>query len=159
MLIGTSLVISFSAMLAPDDKTSGGTYAYVKFIASLCVLCVVISPLSSFVRNIASGELIEDVFYKTEDVYGEEYEGVYDKTLMAAGGESVAAGLSSLLCRELGVNADELSVYVELYEGEGEYLVKAVTVTLKKSAVLCDPQRIREIIEELCGCVCEIVYL
>ena len=55
VLIGSVLVCSLAVMLSPEGEK--GMAQYVKLAAGLCVLCVLISPLTSFVSSIS--ELIE----------------------------------------------------------------------------------------------------
>ena len=49
-LVGTLLISYLALMLAPEGE--GGLSGYVKLVAALCVLCVAISPVSSFLRTV-----------------------------------------------------------------------------------------------------------
>ena len=160
MLIGTVLICSVALMIIPEGKIG----KYVRLAGALCVLCVSISPLSSFIEALSGidGNSLPDIIFG-EGVLGDG-EGelspsdVYEENLMSASSENISLALRSMICREIKVDAENIEVYVELIEGEEEYLPQKVSVVLYGSAVLTDPHLIEEYIDTLLGCECEIIY-
>ena len=123
VLIGSVLVCSLAVMLSPEGEK--GMAQYVKLAAGLCVLCVLISPLTSFVSSIS--ELIEqNRSFDGTDNSLDNFEKIYNESLLDASGEEIANALESMLCREFGFKNDEIDVYVELCEGEDGYLPECV---------------------------------
>ena len=157
VLIGSVLVCSLAVMLSPEGEK--GMAQYVKLAAGLCVLCVLISPLTSFVSSIS--ELIEqNRSFDGIDNSLDNFEKIYNESLLDASGEEIANALESMLCREFGFKNDEIDVYVELCEGEDGYLPECVTVALWQSAntLFADPHDIIEYVNGLLDCRCEIIY-
>lgn len=157
-LIGSALVCSLVYMIAPEGKLG----KYVNFAGALCILCVAISPIYSFISGIsgAEGEGIYEYIFGEYVAEGEDevYLEVYEENLMSMSAENMSVALVSLLCRETGVDAEDIEVYVELESGEESFLAKKVSVVLYGSAVFLEPREISGYIESLLGCECEIIY-
>jgi hypothetical protein len=157
-LIGAALVTSLASMIAPEGKIG----KYIAFAGGLCILCVSISPIYSFISGISGADgkdLPEYVFGEyagQED--GEAFLDVYEKNLMDMGAENMSQGLKNMLCRDLKINTENIEVCVQLVESEEKYLPKKVSVVLYRSAVICDPREISGYVSELLGCECEVVY-
>lgn len=157
-LIGSALICSLTSMIAPEGKLG----KYIAFAGTLCILCVSISPIYSFISDILGAEA-DDL---AEYIFGEydrsdEDEGlldVYEENLMYMGADNMSQGLKSMLCRDMGIKADDIEVYVELIETEEKFIPKKVSVVLYKSAVFYDPREISEYVNSLLGCACEIIY-
>ena len=156
-LIGSALVCSLVSMIAPEGKLG----RYITFAGALCILCVAVSPIYSFVSGISGADaedLADYIFGEYDrDEENEVFLDVYEKNLMEMGAENMSGALKSMLCREMRLDAEHIEVYVELFEGEDKFLVSGVSVVLYDSAVFCDPREIREYIDSLLGCKCEIL--
>ena len=157
VLIGSVLICSFAVMLTPESEK--GISKYVKLAAGLCMLCILISPLSSF--SSALTEIIElnDFFQGSENELT-ELERIYNESLLDAGEEEIAKGLKSMLCSKFGFKSDKIDVYIELCESENGYLPECVTVVLWQSSetLFADPHKIIEYVNGLLDCRCEIIY-
>ena len=157
VLIGSVLVCSLAVMLTPEGEKGIGQY--VKLAAGLCVLCVLISPLTSFISSL-SAIIDQNRFFEDGENELEGFDKIYNESLLDASSEEIAKGLESMLCREFGFKNDKIDVYVELCEGEDGYLPKCVTVMLWQSAetLFADPHKIIEYVNSLLDCRCEIIY-
>lgn len=157
VLIGSVLVCSFAVMLAPENEK--GVVQYVKFAAGLCVLCVLISPLTSFISSL-SVLIDQNRFFDSDGSELEGFDKIYNESLLDASGEEISKGVENMLCREFGLKNDKIDIYVELCEGEDGYLPENVTVILWQSSetLFVDPHKIIEYINELLDCRCEIIY-
>ena len=156
-LIVTVLICSLATMLAPEDEK--GMSSYVKLAASLCILCVVISPLISFITKISNiGS--ETPFFESGEANEERFKEIYDKSLQGASAYNVSEALKAMICREFGFQSDKIDVYVELCE-EGEIcLPKSVSVVLWRGegTLMTDPHKVIDYVNEILGCRCEIIY-
>ena len=154
-LIGTVLVCSLAAMLAPEES---GMLGYVKLAAGLCVLCVAIAPLTSFIREateLSIGEGFLDIESGENGKFGEIYEG----SILGASEESASLGLRAMICRDFGLDSDEVEVRVHLSDTGKEYKAQSVTVALVGGkAIFTDPHEIIAYVTETLGCNCEIIY-
>ena len=154
-LIGTVAICSLAAMLAPEES---GMLGYVKLAAGLCVLCVAISPLSSFIGALAdleAGGGFLDGGSNAENNFGQ----IYEENLLGAGEASASSGLRTMLCREFGLDAEEIEVSVELCVADEEYIAESVTVIfLGGKAIFTDPHEVIDYVGDLLDCRCEIIY-
>ena len=154
-LIGTVLVCSIAAMLAPEE---GGMLGYVKLAAGLCVLCVAIAPLTSFIREateLSIGEGFLDMDGGENGNFGEIYEG----SLLGASEESASIGLRAMICRKFDLESDEVEVRVRLSDTGKEYKAQSVTVALVGGkAIFTDPHEVIAYVTSAIGCNCEIIY-
>ena len=156
-LIGTVIICSLVAMLTPEDK---GMLGYVKLAACLCVLCVAISPVTSFIRAVMDFEVGESFLGSGSDGKN-NFDEIYEENLLGAGQKSASEGLRSMLCREFGLDSEEIEVSVKLSEAENEYKYVAESVTVifvSGKAMFTDPHDVIDYVSELLGCRCEIIY-
>jgi hypothetical protein len=150
-VIGVAVVCSLCTVISPDAEVS-----YVKLIGGLCILCVLISPLSSFIGD-AVNYIEDESFF--EEMYGDVYvfenvEDIFDRALADASKSEIERCLESMLCHTFEIREQEIEVYVSLEESS----VSDVSVVLSGKAVFTDPHGIIEYIEETLACRCEIVY-
>ena len=153
-LIGTVIICSLASMLAPEGN---GMLGYVKLAAGLCILCVAISPITSFVETV-DGFFEGDGFFS--DILGaEELDGIYENGLLGVSEASVSEGLRDMICREFELKADEIEVSVKLSEKDGECVAEGVTVILVSGrAIITDPHEVIAYVERVLECRCEIIY-
>ena len=157
-LIGAVLVCSLVSMIAPEGKLG----KYVTLAGALCILCIAVSPIYSFVSEISGADAIDLVDYifgeYDSDEENEVFLDVYEENLLEVGAKNMSGALEIMLCRDMKLDAEHIDVYVELVEGEDKFLVNGVSVVLYDSAIFCDPEELCEYIDTLLGCECEIIY-
>ena len=157
-LIGAVLVCSLVSMIAPEGKLG----KYVTFAGALCILCIAVSPVYSFVSGISGTDhtdIAEFIFGEyNSDEENEVFLDVYEDNLLEVGAENMSGALKIMLCRDMKLDAEHIEVYVELVEGEDKFLVSGVSVVLYDAAIFCDPEELSEYIDSLLGCECEIIY-
>ena len=130
---------------------------YVKLAAGLCVLCVAIAPITSFVRNATELPFVEGFVDGEYD--SDKYSDIYEGSLVGVSEESVSSGLRSMICREFGIESDEIAVRVSLFDAGEEYKPRSVTVALiSGKALFTDPHELIEYVTATLGCNCEIIY-
>lgn len=155
-LIGTVIICTLAAMLTPEEN---GMLGYVKLAAGLCVLCVAIAPVTSFVEAVqefpSAGEFFEDGIVSENN-----FEQIYEESLLGASQESMSEGLREMICREFKLSSDEIEVFVKLKETEsGSCTIESATVMLAGGkAILTDPHKVIDYVTELLDCRCEIIY-
>ncbi len=154
-LIVTLAVCSLAVILSPEGER--GIFGYIKLSAGICVLCVAISPISSFVGSLYSLELDFDMSDKNMASL-ETLENIYEDMLREASGVDISEKLSVMICRDLGVKNEDIEVFVETIKEGGVSKVKKVSVVLSGKAVFGDPRKISEYIASVASCECEIVY-
>lgn len=155
-LIGTVIICTLAAMLTPEEN---GMLGYVKLAAGLCVLCVAIAPLASFIQAVQSFPSGDSFF---EDSTGGEnnFNQIYEESLLGASEESISEGLRGMICREFKLSSDEIEVFVKLKQTEGgECKTESATVMfVGGKAILTNPHDVIDYVTELLDCRCEIIY-
>ena len=154
-LIVTASLCSIASALTPD--TERGLSGYTKLVAGLCILCVAISPISSFIEKIYSADLNTDFsYFGGLDSY--ELEAIYKESLDNASVSEISERLRCMICSSIGVNEEDIEIFFELYEREGSKGISKVTAVLSGKAILVDPRNITDYVYELLGCECEVAY-
>jgi len=154
ILIGVCLISGFASMLAPE----GGLSPSLNFVTALCVMSVIISPISSIVGELSSGEL--DFFER----FGERYEDVdvfeeiYNENITKESILTAERTLASMACRELSIDEEDIDISIETKNEDGELRVSYVKVYISGGAIFKDPRAISEYISGLVLCECEIIY-
>lgn len=152
-VIGAALIAGVISVIVPTGNGEG-LKKYVTLIGSLCVLCVLLSPLTSvleFMSDLSDGDIAE-WFNESE----KEYSGKYYEFLMSVGKDNVEDGISVLLFDTFGIPENESSVIAVVSERDGELIIVSVSITLTGKSVLKDPYAIEKYISTLLGCECNV---
>ncbi len=149
----TVAICSLSLILAPEsEKGIGG---YTRLVASLCVLAVAFSPVSSFIESLQTLEISKFVSDSSQNK--EILEQIYQDVLCEANESDISERIEELVCREFGTSQGEVRVFTELEGGE-TYRICRVTIALGGGAIAKNPHEIKEYLENFLSCECEIVY-
>ncbi len=156
-VIGMVLICSFALMLCPDGE-GGGLRKYMGLLSSLCVLCVLISPVMAVSDALfnTDGGLFDGIF--GDENAQERYEEIFEENLIEEGSANMSTGLKNMICRDLAIDSALFDVKVELVADTDKYIADKVTVVLYKGAVLVDPHRVIKYVNGLLDCECEIIY-
>ena len=151
-VIGAALFGGVITSALPDTGGGGSLKKYMGFIASLCVLCVILSPVTDALDTLSDffdGGLFDWVEKSTV-----EYENEYYEYLVSYGKENAEEGISALICKEFSIDAENCHVSAEVYEDEGALYLKRIRVILSGRAILKNPYEIEEYLSEIFGCEC-----
>ena len=155
-LIAVSTVLGALCLLAP-----AGGRRNVRLCATLCLLAVMLAPLSRLTRALISasegGAFIGTIFLPDGSAES-DYASAFEQALLAADEARIAAALRSELIKRSETDAEGLAVSCTLCEANGALYISGVTVRLSGGAILCDPEVIREYIRSVTECECEIIY-
>ena len=154
-LIGISILISIIGMVTPLKEKK-----YTRLVCTLCLLCVILRPLSEMFDSKLFPLLSSDGLF--EESGGEEesfYQEIYNNTVRDANAQRISDGLEAMLAKDLSLPLGEFEVRVEIDDSGGYINVNKTTVLIKEGAVAKDPHKIVAYLEEMLGCKCEIVYV
>ena len=150
-VMGVALIGGIMGMLTPDGETK----KYVRFVASLCLLCALAAPLIVLVTEGGGG--IDDLFPSFEDE-SEGYDEIYKNALAEGARENAEAAIKAKLISRFELSEKSLDVTLSLgYDGK-DYAIESAQVTLNSSAVFADPREISEYINGELNCPCTVVY-
>ena len=141
-LIAAAILAILASQLVPDGER-GGISKHVRLIASLFLICVLLSPVQTLIKNLPS---LSDVnFFPSADE--NEYDAAYREQLQEAIDKASADYftdmLTQTLCTELSVSQEELRCKVFWDTAKGEPTPTKVTVMLSGRAIWKDPAEIR----------------
>lgn len=151
-IFATALLITVVDILAPVGS-GGGLSKYLKFVSSLVLVCLLISPTVSLAERLlefANGDWELDIEGDVKGHYSSELQDALDN----ASKEYFEGMLTKTLCEEFAIAEDDLRVRVE-WIGDGENLhPKKVTVILSGKAIWKNPAKIEEYVSSLLDCDC-----
>ena len=149
-LIGTSLLSGAIGILVPKAHKK-----YVRLLTGLCLLCVMATPVMSLTRDGLS-------FLENRENIQQEllsnYDEIYNQTLQKADASYLSSLIKSHICQEFSLKNDDISVTVSFEDKENQSVLKRTTVLLGGAAIIQDPYRIVEVVENLTGAPCSVVY-
>ncbi len=151
-VIGAALIAGVISVIVPGNGE--GFKKYVTLIGSLCVLCVILSPVTELLgvmTDFADGGFSE--WYEDTE---EEYGGKYNKFLMSVGKDNVEDGITSLLYEQFGIPENECSVSAVVEEKNGELAIVSIDIILTGKSVLKDPYEVEKYISGLLDCQCNV---
>lgn len=150
LLISTCALVGAVCAVSPR-----GAKKHVRLLCSLCLLCIIVSPLASIEAEDIFGDIgIYEEGAETDSVYSE----IYSNTVRAVNEDRISSALKEILVRDLSLDAESLSVSVRTEENGGVISVTEVSVGLSGKNILAEPESIIGYVEEMLECKCEIVY-
>ena len=141
-------------IIAPEGETK----KYINLLAGLCAVCVVIAPFGTVIKALTSNE--GGYFDKVLEAESgqSDYESIYLENIKNHGAESLADGLEGMISEKFGIKRESFSVTARMIYSENVLEVERITVYLKPAAIFADPHSIKDFINTLLGCPCEIIY-
>ena len=141
-------------ILAPEGETK----KYINLLAGLCAVCVVIAPFGSVIKALTAkdGGFFDGVLDKASGQ--SDYESVYFENIKKHGAESLEEGLEKLISEKFGIKRENFSVSALMTYSGNLLEVERVAVYLKPAAVFADPHAIKDYINSLFDCPCDIIY-
>lgn len=151
-IITAALIVGLVGALVPEG---GDLHRYVTFAGSLCVLILLISPITRVLGFV--GELTDGGIDLPLENSTEQYEEQFLQYITSLGNESIATELAGMICERFDIAEQECHVKVDTYEAQGEMAIGRVTVILSGKAIFRDPYEIEQYITDLIGCECAVV--
>jgi len=149
-VIGASLIGGVITAALPDSGGGGALKKYVGFIASLCVLCIIIAPATKVLDAVSEffGGGIDGRIEEYEQSYEEEYNGY----LASYGRENAEEGIRELICEEFSIDPEDCHVSAEVSENDGKLQLDRIRVILSGSAIFKNPYEIEEYLTDIFEC-------
>lgn len=150
-LLGASLLTGVLGTVWPTAHKK-----YLRLLSGICMIAILIAPLPSYLENAES-------LVTTWDENGNggsevAYDEIYYQSITAANAYQIEENTKNILIERFSFDEDDILVTVMIAEEEGRFLLKKAIVSLSGKAILTDPRRIAECVEELLECECEIAY-
>jgi len=154
-LVGVAIFCGVIEMMSLSEGTIKN---HLKLIASLCVLCVAITPLGEVLKIIGDGEINEMINRYDKDELELEYKAVYIENLDKEMDSEISSRMESMLCEEFDVAADDIDVVIFSEASEESVKINKTCVVLYPGAIAKDPHKISRYVSDSLKCECEIIY-
>ena len=147
-VIAVSVVGAIVSALAPEGE-GGGIIKSVRLACGAVMIAVCIAPLSallSFLGDLDMGD------FEIHNEQKEEYESIFQESVLGVEGENLKDGIKTLLSREFGIDESECRVDVTLARSEGKTAIERIFITLYGSAIWSDTGAIEDYLGDMFSC-------
>ncbi len=155
-LIAAAFLAALASQLSPEGER-GGISRHVRFVASLFLICVLLSPLKELLQQLP--DLLNGGWRPNAETSEEEsdYLEQWQESINRASADYFTDMLTQTLCAQLSVPQDNLQCKVFWDNTEQELIPTKVAVTLSGKAIWKDPAEIRALVNALIACPCDVI--
>ncbi len=146
-LLAASLCVALVGILAP-----GSSQKYIRFIASLFLICVLVTPLPRVLSSISAPEGLPDLIGGSSQP--SDYKDRMEEALEQASGAYFAEMLTQLIEERFSIPEGSVRCTVKWQDGGDRLTPERVTVILSGSAIWKNPSEIEAFVSSLLGCEC-----
>lgn len=148
-IIGAAAVIGVMESILPK---SGRTRQYMRLITALCLLCLIVKPIGTFLDTLPS--LLSDEMEGIAEGGGSRdgYESILDGQIEAVVRDELCAAVKEELSEHFSVGNCEVGA--TLVSTDGTPTLCRVVITLFGKDVFKNPYAIEEYFSDLLGCEC-----
>jgi len=155
-ILAAAILAILVTQLAPDGER-GGIAKHIRLIASLFLICVLISPVQALIQRLP--ELLNGDWSSSANIPEDNaaYREQLEEAIRQASADYFTDMLTQTLCDELSVSQEEVRCRV-LWDTEKQELTpQKVTVILSGRAIWKDPAQICALVTSLIGCPCDVI--
>jgi hypothetical protein len=151
-----SIASGIVLILVPEG-TRQGLKKHLKLITSLCLICILISPMAKLMETISSfdGGDINGIFgTDTEGELYDKYNEIYQNYLDGGYGENIGEAVKEALYKRFGIAKENARVLTEFSDknGDGVREPRKITIVLSGSAIVKEPDSIKKFVSEVFEC-------
>lgn len=151
-IVGASAVIGIMEAILPKNSK---TRLYVKLITSLCLLCLVIRPVGTVLRDLPDLLLgkIEEMTIEGEQE-NQEYGAILDGQIEETVKEQLELAIREILREKFSVRSCDVGTVLQ--KRDGAWKVVRVAITLTGKDIFRNPYTIEEAVSQLLDCECTV---
>ena len=157
ILIGVSIICGIVQTLAPDSS-GDGIKKHVKLVSSLCILCLILAPISTIISGLSENGLKLGEWWGEGEVSEERYAEVYKESMEQYTAEELGEKCKNMVADRFEIDRDIFDVNVFVVCENERLTVDRAVLSLHKTTDQNDPRLILEYISSLLECECEIIY-
>ena len=147
-LFGAALAAGLAQLVLPEEK--GGAAKLFRFLISLLVLLLILTPFMDFLRN-GTELLTGDIAF--EKVDKQVFAQIFSDTVNAQGKTEFEKELYALLEREYGLLQKDVTLLMH-FDAAGE--LSGVSIYLSGAGLLQDPAALEMALAKKLGCTVEV---
>lgn len=151
-LTGVSILCGVIEMLSAE----GNLKKYVRLLCALCMLCAVASPLFQILSDgdFDPRSLWEDLGEREEEDYYE----IYNQSLLKNETKYAENILKNMVLKEFSLSESSLELRLKIVSKNETYEAETVYVILRDEAVLVNPKKMTDFLNEQAKCECVLIY-
>lgn len=155
-IVSLSSAVGVILMLAPDGVRQG-LKKHIKFISALCLVCVLINPVSEFLYtfdDLLHSDHLEFIGGVNEGELYEKYDEIYQSYLEGSYGENIGGAVKDALSEKYGIKKENCRVLTEFYDNDRDGIrePKKITVVLSGLDRFRDPEMIKRFLSDIFNC-------
>ena len=147
-LFGAALAAGLAQLLLPEEKS--GTARLFRFLISLVVLLLILTPFVGFLKN-GTELLTGEITFEEADIH--IFEQIFSDTVNAQGKAEFEKELYAFLEREYGLAPKNVTLLVR-FDAAGE--LAGVSIYLSGTGLLQDPAALEDALAKKLGCTVEV---
>ena len=151
-LIAVALLTSVFGMLSPG----GNIKKYVRLAGAFCLLCALIIPWTDFLLK--NEGLSEDFGIEEWQSDTVDYDEIYYASLMDGGIKNAQSIMKNRILNHFSLSEDSLELQINVDTSKDTMILTEVTLWIRSSAILLDPQELTSYVNEEWGCPCVVIY-
>lgn len=148
-LFGAALATGIAELLLPDEGKTG-TVRLFRFLVSLVILILLLSPFLSLTQK---GQALLSKDITIDENVQESYEAVFLEAVQAQSKKDLIKGLYSFLEKEYGIAESNADITVG-FDADGS--LSQVKIYLRGVAVLQDPRQLSHALSQALNCTVEV---
>ena len=141
-------------LIVSPDGISAGIKKHMRLICSLCMLCVMISPVKSLIGSM--GDISDSIYESEDEQLYDIYESIYEEKSDEIYGTGIGEAVKEQLRDKFNIPSSECRVSVEFSDSDrdGFREPKRITVFLTGVSAVNTSRQIESLISEKFGCDC-----
>ena len=151
ILISVALLGGVIGMLSPEGELK----KYLRLLCSLCLLCAMVVPFFSALRE---GELSLDGLFESEESESVDYDEIYNQSLLNGNRENAENIIQSRIAQAFDLSYDSFEVRAMLSLKNNKYVLEEIALILHPEAIFADPKKLTEFVNESYDCPCVVIY-
>ena len=154
-VIIASVTIGLFHVLAPDNS---GIEKYVRIVGMLVILCVMVSPITNFLKNL-DGDFFDDLKDKlTSDTEKtEDYDKIFREYLESYSYNDIKETIADMLNKEFGIPQNDMDIRLSIESANEPPTIKSVQILLSGNSIFQNPYKIEEYITSKLKCECQVL--
>lgn len=156
-IIIISIGVSIFELLAPSNE---GLLKYIRLIAALCILCVIIAPLNVIGETLSDNlleNLKDNLTGNSKEELEDQYNNLLNEYLNNYSIDSFNNQIESLLKDNFGIPESECEVNTYTTFENGKLTITEIQILLSGNSIFQNPYTIEKYISNLCTAECKVL--
>lgn len=135
---------------------TGNLKKYVRLAGAFCLLCALVTPITSW---LSKNQIEEEVFtFNNKEYDNINYDEIYNISLCESGRKDAEARIKQAIQSQFHFSSESLEVQVQTELKNDNLELSGITLILKEEAIFTDPRDLIAYVDETWNCSCTVLY-